>query len=283
MAGGYYIFVSVLSKLTSRGLKWQIFTSNVGYDYKSSIANTAFMQLAARLARYTDNITYAEWADKTFDWLDGVGFINTTTWLVNDGAGDTDNCTAVDQAHWTYNAATSIYASAVMYNITSASIWSTRLNGLVATATKTFFTPSSNATNVMYEAQCELSNTCNNDQYSFKAYLSRWMAKSTLLVSNLTDTIEPLLTKSANAAAQACSGNDNNTCGTKWYVGGYDGVYGLGQYLSALETIQSLLVFHGDVQAPGTEPNVHWSGRFIGQTKEVKKAKGKGNRSGHRQ
>ena len=75
-------------------LKWQIFTSNVGYDYKSTIANTAFMQLAARLARYTDNITYAEWADKTFDWLDGVGFINTTTWLVNDGAGDTDNCTA---------------------------------------------------------------------------------------------------------------------------------------------------------------------------------------------
>lgn len=242
----------------SSRLKWQIFPSNNGYDYKSTIANAAFMQLSARLARYTGNATYAEWAEKAFDWLESTGFINSTTWLVNDGAGDLTNCTQVDQAHWTYNAAASMYASAVMYNITASPIWAERVNGLVATAAKTFFTPYSNATNIMYEAQCELSNSCDTDQFSFKAYLSRWMGKSALIVSNLTSTVRPLLEFSASAAAQACSGNGNNTCGVKWYVGGYDGVYGLGQYLSAIETIQSLLVFHDYVRAPGTAKGIHW-------------------------
>ena len=221
------------------------------------------MQLAARLARYTGNVTYAEWADKAFYWLEGVGFINTTTWLVNDGAGDTQNCSAIDQAHWTYNAAMSIYASAVMSNITSSPIWNTRLTGLLGTAAKTFFSPYSNATNVMYEAQCELSNTCDNDQFSFKAYLSRWMAKSALILPDLSAQIQPLLEQSAAAAAQACTGSGSNVCGTKWYVGGYDGVQGLGQYLSAIETIQSLLVFHGDVKTPSTAKGIDWSVKHL--------------------
>jgi len=35
------------------GLRWQIFFSNAGYDYKNTISNGAFFQLSARLARYT--------------------------------------------------------------------------------------------------------------------------------------------------------------------------------------------------------------------------------------
>ena len=35
------------------GLRWQIFFSNPGWDYKNTISNGAFFQLAARLARYT--------------------------------------------------------------------------------------------------------------------------------------------------------------------------------------------------------------------------------------
>jgi mannan endo-1,6-alpha-mannosidase len=35
------------------GLRWQIFFSNAGWDYKNTISNGAFFQLAARLARYT--------------------------------------------------------------------------------------------------------------------------------------------------------------------------------------------------------------------------------------
>ena len=84
------------------GLKWQIFPSNVGYDYKSSIANGGFFQLAARLARYTGNVTYAEWADQTYNWMESVNYISSS-YNVFDGAGDTDNCSEVDQSQWCVN------------------------------------------------------------------------------------------------------------------------------------------------------------------------------------
>ena len=243
--------------LTVPSLKWQIFPSNNGYDYKSTIANACFMQLGARLARYTGNITYAEWADRVFSWMESVNYVNTTTWIVNDGAGDTTNCTEVDTDHWSYNAAANIYGAAVMYNITSSPTWGARIDGLVAMAVKTFFSPFSNATNVMFEQNCEPANKCDTDQFSFKAYLARWMGKATMLLPDLIPQIQPLLTASAAAAAQACSGS-GNACGTKWYVGGYDGTTGVGQQMSAFETIQSLLAVRGYVKQPGTAPGVSW-------------------------
>jgi mannan endo-1,6-alpha-mannosidase len=95
----------------------------------------------------------------------------------------------------------------------------------------------------LYEYACEPSNNCNNDQFSFKAYMSRWLAKSAVVAPYILSEVRTLLTTSALAAAQSCSGgSDGTTCGEKWYVNGYDGIYGVGQELSALETIQSLLV-----------------------------------------
>jgi len=48
------------------GLKWQIFEWNKGYDYKNSISQACFFALGARLALFTGNNSYADWADKTF-------------------------------------------------------------------------------------------------------------------------------------------------------------------------------------------------------------------------
>lgn len=44
------------------GLKWQIYTFNNGYTYKNTISNGCFFNLGARLALYTRNDTYADWA-----------------------------------------------------------------------------------------------------------------------------------------------------------------------------------------------------------------------------
>lgn len=45
------------------------------------------------------------------------------------------------------------------------------------------------------------------------------------------------------AAAQSCSGGDDGvTCGHKWWVDGWDGMFGVGEQMSALETIQSNLI-----------------------------------------
>lgn len=94
-----------------------------------------------------------------------------------------------------------------------------------------------------YEVACEPNGNCNVDQLSFKAYLSRWMAATTKVAPWTSDQILPLLASSAQAAAQSCSGGeDGNVCGTRWTQPGYDGTFGVGQQMSALEVIQSNLI-----------------------------------------
>ena len=69
------------------------------------------------------------------------------------------------------------------------------------------------------------------------------MAATTKVAPWTADQILPLLASSAQAAAQSCSGgNDGATCGTKWTQTGWDGAYGVGQQMSALEVIQSNLI-----------------------------------------
>lgn len=102
----------------------------------------------------------------------------------------------------------------------------------------------------MYEVACEPQNNCDTDQLSFKAYLSRWMAATTKVAPWTSDQIMPFLQASASAAAEQCSGgSDGVTCGTKWTMGTtWDGTYGVGQQMSALEVIQSNLI--QQVQGP---------------------------------
>lgn len=97
------------------GLRWQIFTFNSGYNYKNSIANGCFFNLGARLARYTGNETYANWAEKTWSWVESVGLMSST-YAVYDGTSDTSNCSSVDHLQWSYNAGVYLFGAAMMYN-----------------------------------------------------------------------------------------------------------------------------------------------------------------------
>ena len=224
------------------GLKWQIFPFNNGYNYKNSVSNGAFFQLSARLARFTGNQTYIEWANRIYDWMNNVGLIDPG-YHIFDGADELKNCSDQNLIIWTYNAGIALYGAAVLYNYTNGSaLWAERTEGFLS-ATANFFTPYDNASNIMYEPACETVNTCNNDQFSFKGYLSRFMWDTTVLAPFTRNAVTALLTPSARAAAIACSGGaQNTTCGQKWYVGGYDGKFGVGQQMSALETIQGLLI-----------------------------------------
>ncbi|KAI9054749.1 hypothetical protein LZ554_001899 [Drepanopeziza brunnea f. sp. 'monogermtubi'] len=224
------------------GLKWQIFSYNKGYTYKNTVSNAAFFQISARLARFTGNQTYVEWAHKAYDWISSSGLLDSGYQLL-DGAEDTTNCTKINGIIWTYNNAIFLYGSAVMYNYTNgSSLWAERTQGLLD-ASENFFSPFQNSTNIMYEPACETVGTCNTDQFSFKGYLSRFMWKTTVLAPFTQNSISALLTASSQAAARSCSGGtDGVTCGTRWYVDGWDGKYGVGQQMSALETIQGLLI-----------------------------------------
>jgi mannan endo-1,6-alpha-mannosidase len=221
------------------GLRWQIYQFNTGYHYKNSVSNGCFFNLGSRLAKYTGNDTYAQWAEKTWDWMVSAGLVDDK-YNVYDGS-DTRNCEKINRLQWTYNAGSLLLGAANMYNYTNGSdLWGARTWGLLQ-GTSLFF-----KNNIMQEISCELSEACNVDQRSFKAYLSRWMAATTKVAPFTYDTVMSYLGPSAAAAAKQCSGGSNGkTCGLSWTSGSeWDGSDGVGQQMAALEVIQSNLLQH---------------------------------------
>lgn len=75
--------------------------------------------IAARLARYTGNQTYVDWAEKVYEWMVGVNLISNGTYkYVYDGVSIDDNCTKVTSYQWTYNQGLLLAGSAYLYNFT---------------------------------------------------------------------------------------------------------------------------------------------------------------------
>jgi mannan endo-1,6-alpha-mannosidase len=239
------------------GLKWQIYPENdYGYNYKNSVSNGAYFQLAARLARYTGNPTYVILAQRTWDWCESIGLIGPH-FEIHDGSDDKLNCTELDHTRWSYNVALFLYGAASLWSHTGDEIWKARVDGLVEAAS-VFFTPYPNATDIMLEAGCETHGTCNVDQFSFKAYLSRFLAKTAVLAPWTHERIAPWLQTSAVAAAKSCSGGwSGMECGHKWYLDGdgWDGTSGLGQQQGALETVVGLLAGEVWPYSPWWEAN----------------------------
>lgn len=226
------------------GLRWQIFTWNNGYDYKNTVSNAGLFHLGARLLRYTGNESYyLDWCEKTYDWLVEVGFVDESLWRAYDGADISgDNCTDMTYYLWSYNNALLMSGCAYMYNYTEDELWYNRTMGFVQ-GSNTFF----DEYGVMYEAACMRVQTCKTDQRSFRAYLARFMQLTAMLVPDTYDTIYEHLETSAKAVAKSCiGGTDGHTCGMNWsYVDSnnytWDGYYGLGEEMSSLEVVQSLV------------------------------------------
>lgn len=103
------------------GLRWQKFTFNTGYNYKNSESNGRFTELAGRLARFTGNQSYADWAEKSYNWSKTIGLVNVGEGLafVYDGASTTDNCSNINQQAWSENAGIYLSATAYMSNLVS--------------------------------------------------------------------------------------------------------------------------------------------------------------------
>jgi mannan endo-1,6-alpha-mannosidase len=220
------------------GLRWQIFPWNNGYNYKNSISQGCFFNIAARLARYTGNQSYADWADRTWDWMVTTQLLNSKTYYIYDGM-HVENCSQITPYQWTYNAGAFLLGAAAMYNYSTsaaqAETWHKRIDGLL-NGTRVFFTGKTK--NIMTEAACEPVDLCNLDQQSFKAYLSRWMAATTKWAPWTYDRIKPLLESSAIAAVSTCTGGSNGRmCGLKWSTGKWDNNAGVGQQMAAMEVV----------------------------------------------
>ena len=102
-------------KTCGGGLKWQVFSFNVGYNYKNTVSNGCFFNLASRLAVYTGNESYAEWAEHVWDWMFDVGLAGPD-YQFFDGTDDLHNCTDVNRVQWSYNAGAMLLGAANMYH-----------------------------------------------------------------------------------------------------------------------------------------------------------------------
>lgn len=226
------------------GLRWQIFTWNNGFTYKNSISQACFFNLAARLALYTGNATYAEWAERTWDWMVTVRLMHEDSYYVYDGTYITDNCTAVTPYQWTYNAGAFLHGAAAMYNFSTGParvLWRERTDGLL-NGTSVFL--KGDRFNIITEVACEPVDLCDLNQQSFKAYLSRWMAATTKWAPWTYDRVKSLLDINAEAAASQCTGGRNGRmCGHKWTNNGqWDGSTGVGQQMAAMEIVLSTMI-----------------------------------------
>lgn len=251
------------------GLRWQVYYLETGYDYKNTISNGIFFNMGARLARYTHNETYAEWAEKAWDWMVGVGYIDQD-YNVYDGGHIGANCTDVAHAQWSYNAAVIAEGLAYMYDHVShraalsghpaflseltlrlqtnkSQKWETHLTKLVNRTLDFFFQDG-----IAVEIPCELPDQikCKTDQFTFKGFLHRWLATTTQLAPYLADPIMAKLRTSAVAAARNC--NPDGTCGFRWTTPSYDGLTGAGQQLSSLAAMMSVMVAEKSIAPPLT-------------------------------
>lgn len=222
------------------GLRWQIYPWNNGYSYKNTISNAGMFQMAARLGKFFNNPVYLKQADEVFTWLRNVGFVNLdgNQTTVYDGANLETDCKDITEKQWSYNFGMTLGGCAYMYNVTGSDYWFNATESLWNGTRTRFF----NDDGIMYESQCQPSNTCNNDQRAFKGLLSVMLEYTSFLVPELQSDIMKYMTASADAAAGSCDGGfDKHSCGLNWFDGTNDGYYGLGEQISALGAIQSVL------------------------------------------
>ncbi|KAB8338741.1 hypothetical protein FH972_021686 [Carpinus fangiana] len=220
------------------GIHWQVFRLSPGWNYKNAISNGCMFNMAARLGKYTGNQTYIDWANKVWDWSEGVGIIDKQG-QVWDGVHTDDNCTTVTLQPWTYNFGAYLLGAAAMWNITGDpdGKWRSRINTLISGSDHLF--PNKGP---MMEIGCLNTNTCNNDEKSFRAFTLSWMADTAKIAPFTEPAITPLLQTTAKGAAQQCSGgSDGVTCGLNWNVSTWDGTTGVGQQLSAMSAFLTLL------------------------------------------
>jgi mannan endo-1,6-alpha-mannosidase len=192
------------------GLRWQIFSFNNGYNYKNTLANANFFQLAARLGHYTGNTTYSDWANQTFDWLQNVGLL-ASDGSVYDGSDLTINCSQINHLEWTIGAGSLLSGSAYMYNMTGNTIWQQRITTLLSNIQSKFFTNS-----VMIEQACESHGNCDTDERFYKGILAMDMARTAVVAPFTAAAILPLLQSTAKAAVNTACSSSNGTCGFDW-------------------------------------------------------------------
>ncbi|KAB5581147.1 mannan endo-1,6-alpha-mannosidase DCW1-like protein [Coniochaeta sp. 2T2.1] len=214
------------------GLRWQVTPFNHGYEYKNSASAGGLFNLAARLARLTGNETYADWAERTYGWMESVGFLSPEG-SIYDGAYVETNCTDINGMQTSHNVGVFVQGAAHMYNATNGGeTWRNRLTAL-ADASSVF--TRDNCTPV--EIACEERGNCNTQMLVFKSIFLRGLAAAAEYAPFTNERLSCVFEASARAVASKCSdaGEDKGAeCGFIWTGEGDDGSRGAREQMNAL-------------------------------------------------
>ncbi|CAG8088732.1 unnamed protein product [Penicillium salamii] len=229
------------------GLRWQKDVWQSGYTMKNAVSNGGFFMLAARLAwfKQADGAEFAEWAENVWDWSTNVNLVNNKTWGVADsvreGTGGPDGCTLPDHTRWTYNYGVYLSGAAYMYAYTNDSKWLDITNGLMDSLFATFFLPQYGG---VISDRCEPTGQCDEDANRpiFKGLTISWLADIALIIPSLKEKILPKLQVSAEGAAKACTGDNQNLCGNRWWYGKYDGQNSMENAMSGSQMMSAIMV-----------------------------------------
>lgn len=101
------------------GMRWQIWAYEAGYATKNAITNGGLFELAARLAHFTNNQTYSDWAEEIWDWSATTPLLKNATWTIADSTTCQTNCTDHNDYQWSYNYGVYTTGAAYMYNLVS--------------------------------------------------------------------------------------------------------------------------------------------------------------------
>ena len=101
------------------GLRWQIWAYQSGYGYKNAASNGGLFELSARLAHYTKNQTYSDWAEKIWDWSATTPLLKEKKWNIADTTSCEKNCSDHGDYQWTFNYGLYMSGAAYMYNVVS--------------------------------------------------------------------------------------------------------------------------------------------------------------------
>ncbi|KAF2435582.1 glycoside hydrolase [Tothia fuscella] len=196
---------------------------------KDALSVGSFFQLAARLAFNTQNNTYVQWADRAYNWAVKVGIVNERSYDVYEGTEAVSNCSPETLSHtqWSVNAATFLYGSALLYNVTYTQTWISRTQGSFTSLNNSFFPKG-----VVREPVCD-SSSCTTSRRTYNAMLMRWLARTAISAPFLTATIQSMMDQSAESVIRGCDGD--TTCSV-------DGKTGLSEQLIALDAVLALLV-----------------------------------------
>ncbi|PVI02808.1 glycoside hydrolase family 76 protein [Periconia macrospinosa] len=251
----------------SGGLRWQIFSLNMGYDYMDAGSASNFFLLSARLARFTGNKTYTEWAGKAYQWAEDHKFIDK--FQVYGGASVKDNCSKVEKAQWSMDHAVFTEGAAVMYNLTNgAEKWKNIVAGFanstqtfINSTTKTLYEPTCeirtcsaaddvNIDNVLSRIACMNAGRCSVEQRAYKGVAIRSYYHTMRYAPFSAEKLQSVASSSAKGAKRSCYGlldNDSDIfCGFSWAEAPITDVViniqdDIGEMHNALSAIQGLL------------------------------------------